>query len=266
MFMMLIGIAAGSEVKRHPRRTPNIDLWKSNDQFGSDDFGTDEVVLDTHSGTCRINSTGEPWRQLNDKDEEFVLKVVTANSTTWGSAKKMLLDPDFEETGANVVMIQEHRLLQWEIAEASRWANEQGWLSTFAPAAQGKGKKGAVAGVAILVRKGIGLVRDTIDTDQGHRVVCCTIEAPGTPPFKGIAAYYRDGIGATGSNLRLMNDIGKYISDQDMATMVAADWNMSVDTVAATGLHQRIQGRFVGVAPEIVTCTAGKEGTNIEVF
>ena len=123
-----------------------------------------------------------------------------------------------------------------------------------------------MAGVAVLARKGIGLVRDRIDTDQEHRVVCCTIEAPGTPPFKGIAAYYRDGIGARGSNLRLMNDIGKYIHGQDMATIVGADWNMPVETVTATGLQERLQGRFVGAAPGTVTCTAGKERTNIDYF
>ena len=83
-----------------------------------------------YSSTSRIDSTGQgALGDSHANKESYALKVVTVNSTAWGPAKKFLLVTD-----ANVIFLQEHRLVQGAIAEASRWAEAQGWSSIWGPA------------------------------------------------------------------------------------------------------------------------------------
>jgi hypothetical protein len=124
----------------------------------------------------------------DSKQEPFALHAVTVNATTWSSAQQFLLATD-----ANVVMLQEHRLMGEEIAKAKLWATKHGWGGIFNDARPTLGKKGKAsrsAGVAILARIGIGLRRDTIETARPDRLIAAILECPGSPPISGICAYF----------------------------------------------------------------------------
>ncbi len=74
------------------------------------------------------------------------VRIVTANTTAWAPLQKLLLRSD-----ADVILVQEHRLPPWRIAEASDWARRHRWHSIIIPA-RDTGVGGWSGGVAILAR------------------------------------------------------------------------------------------------------------------
>ena len=52
------------------------------------------------------------------KVEEFGLVAVTANTTCWSSAKEFLMSTD-----AHLVFVQEHKLFEQDIPQASQWCD-----------------------------------------------------------------------------------------------------------------------------------------------
>ena len=63
-------------------------------------------------------------KKLSKKQAKFQLRVVTVNTTAWRPAQEFL-----ELTDANVVLVQEHKLIGAQVAEASIWADRNGWRS-----------------------------------------------------------------------------------------------------------------------------------------
>eukprot|EP00959_Pyramimonas_sp_CCMP1952_P192580 4026886-Pyramimonas_sp.AAC.1 len=72
--------------------------------------------------------------------------VETCNVSGWGSAQRWL-----QRTPAHIVLMQEHRISDDQLASASSWSIRHGWKSLFLPADKGP-HGGPSAGVAILVR------------------------------------------------------------------------------------------------------------------
>jgi len=161
--------------------------------------------------SCRFNVSGEKARtSLKDKKEEFALRFMTVNVTSWGSAKELLL-----KTSANIVFLQEHKLVtDDEVATASSWANNNGWFSIWSRAQDGENSNNASGGTAVLAREGVGIREVTVETDQKHRVVAAVIEAPETPEFVGASAYFDDKLkGMKGSNASLLGSIRNCLVD-----------------------------------------------------
>ena len=61
-----------------------------------------------------------------EETEQFTLKAVTVNATSWGSAQACLMATD-----ANLVFLQEHKLTDDKIPEATQWTDSEGWNAVW---------------------------------------------------------------------------------------------------------------------------------------
>ena len=199
--------------------------------------------------------------RANKTVAKFALDMVTVNSTAWGPAQQYL-----RATTANVVFLQEHKLYGGKLAEASAWADQQGWNSLFNAAKRvtEPGQKEAFsAGVAIFARKGIGLYRDDVESGTPERVLGGVIECPAHPPLQVTSVYFKDGIDMTGLNATLMGQVSTHIQQSHYDGIIGGDFNTDPATTVATGILSDIDGAIIAPGP---TCSAGTSWTTIDYF
>jgi exonuclease III len=156
--------------------------------------------------------------------------VITVNGTAWSSVIDLV-----KRTHANVILLQEHKLAcPDDINAAKSLADTLGWLSVWSPAARGKLGKNS-SGVAILARRGIGLIEYPIDTAHPERIIAATIEAPGLPPLLAMSVYCKQGIGMGGTNSSLLAEACNARWKAGMPGFLGGDFNASPDDVNRCG-------------------------------
>ena len=67
-----------------------------------------------------------------------------------------------------------------------------------------------------------------------------------------ISAYAKDKIGPTGENLELLAELTALVRSLDGPWVIAGDWNMPPEALAATGWTRIIKGTIV--ATQLPTC------------
>ena len=174
--------------------------------------------------SCRRLDPGRGYG-LRSTKVPFALRVVSANTTSWGTAKVFLLSTD-----AHVVLLQEHKLKEDDIPAASAWADRQGWSAVWQPAASGS-RGGASACVAILARRGIGLRRFVVDTFFPSRLAVGIIEAPGCPPMCAVSGYFRPDIGMSDQNVALLAEIVAHCELVGLPGFAGANFNSDPSAV-----------------------------------
>ena len=82
------------------------------------------------------------------------MRVATFNSSSWTQLQYYLGKCD-----CDVVLVQEHHVLQSGVDHASQWVLRRGWKSLWNPAAPSASAsgRGSVGGTAIMVRRQFGL-------------------------------------------------------------------------------------------------------------
>ena len=172
------------------------------------------------------------------QSEDFAMQTITMNTTTWKSAKKMLFG-----LTQHVVYLQEHKLrTDDEIAHASQWADAQGWQSVFNKAHLGKSGNANAGGVAILVKKGIGLTRIETPKDYASRLVCAAVEVEGMPVFTAANVYLKVGVGLKGVNLKILAAAGHVINAANAPAILGGDMNATPREMQATEFIETING------------------------
>ena len=166
----------------------------------------------------------EDYGKLCD-DGEGIMKVLLCNSTCWKSAKAVL-----ETTNAEVVMLQEHKLASWEaLVGAQAWASKISWAVPATPASWGK-KAHTKAGAALAVRSHIGTsawpgTKPRDATLSPGRAAGVKVSRLATGGIWMISAYFKDGIGMTGVNGHLMDDIHAALKLIKGPWILGADFN-----------------------------------------
>ena len=202
------------------------------------------LVLDPDK--ARLWDYGKRSKEKEEQAEVDALSVVTANGTCWNSLKLWI-----EECEAHVLCLQEHKLTKDQIAEASQWALKRGWKSVWGAAVTSDETGKPSGGVAILVRKELGVSRADIYLQKSHRKVAALVDFPGGKRVLVTAAYFKSGEGFKETNAELMRDLGLAASRWRGQFLIGADFNMTPTQLAATGAASRMQGTIV----------ATKEGT-----
>ena len=192
------------------------------------------------------------------KFEDFVLHFDTVNGSSWGSCLAYL-----KVSAANVVMIQEHKLLPHQLDAANAQAMALGWTAIWASATRTK-KGGASGGLAILARRGVGIRRDEFDTTQPSRLLCGVVEAPGLPAISCSTVYFQTGTGMKGKNLGLIKEIGHYVRATGRPGVVAGDFNDEPQALRQTNLLREIEGEIFVPERGVPTCTAGRTHSAID--
>ena len=153
------------------------------------------------------------------------LRAATYNSNSWRGAKVFL-----RQTTANLVFIQEHKLISSKIPEARTWARLAGWSSYWAPALE-TAQGGFSAGVAIFVRHYFQswVPDDLASVVVPHRCVAVVVHACGLSPMLAMAAYFYTNTQArecvTPPNLTILATIGQCVQALGYPVIIGADWN-----------------------------------------
>ncbi len=148
--------------------------------------------------------------RANSDRDHFTLVVDTVNATAWGPASRYLL-----QTGADLVLCQEHHLGPSEIPAASAWSIRHGWQSIFVPAAQGEGD-GRRGGVALFARRHVAIAPPRVGAYEllPARAVAALVEALGYRPFTAVSVYMEHGQGIAEPNLARLEEIGAFLEAQ----------------------------------------------------
>ena len=120
-----------------------------------------------------------------------------------------------EVSDADVICLQEHRLLGYSLPAAQDWASKAGWGVPATAALPGMGGK-AKAGAALAIRNYIGS-RCWPGLQQGQatlvkgRAAGATVLTFAPGGLHCISAYFKDGIGLRGENAKLMDSLEDHL-------------------------------------------------------
>ncbi len=197
-------------------------------------------------------------------EDKFQLEIETVNATAWRSAVRRL-----ERSSAQVVLVQETRVLRRDVPKMSAQARRRGWQTLWTPAVPGKRGK-ASGGVAICARLPVALSappRGPVEVVQG-RAVAGMIEAPGCRPTVVYSAYLRDGVGANEENLGYLARIGAHsgLQPEGVQKLVGADFNLSPQALDETDFPARVDGTIVSPGNGATTCRTSKSASLIDYF
>ena len=170
-------------------------------------------------------------------DDLFQLKVATVNATAWTSAWRYL-----ERTEAQVVLVQETKVLGADVPKESAKAMRRGWQTIWTGAKEGK--KGRPSGGAVIcVKQPVCLSAPPRGPSEvvAARVVAGMIQAPGCRPTMVYAGYLKDGIGAKAENLQYLASMGahKQLQPQGTQAIFGADFHFWAEAIGGNGFPCR---------------------------
>ena len=170
-------------------------------------------------------------------------------------------------TSAHAVVAVETGITPDKVDELSQWLLRKGWKSFLEPAIP-SGGPATSGGVAICVRAIYGLrapsrIKPTI---VPNRVLCAVVDAPGWHDLKLIGGYLVSGKGLNSPNAGYLADIGAAITAEGGHFALGADWNMTPEVVASTGLHRQVNGVLITPKPGQVTCTTANGSSQIDCW
>ncbi len=215
------------------------------------------------TGFWCARAPGHPPERAANGDA-FALRVITANTTSWGPLKTLLC-----RTDADIVLVQEHHLPPFHLAEASDWARRHQWHSIFLPAERTQAG-GWSAGVAIIARPHAALSAPRIgsETVVPSRVLAACVEPPGHRQTLVISAYLKDGAGLSAMNLGYLAAVGTCINmhGPNYPFVVGGDFQISPEEIARTGFRDHVGATLITSAAARGTCRSTKRCSELDYF
>ena len=105
------------------------------------------------------------------------------------------------------------------------------------------------------MRKGIGIDTESslrFKEEVKHRITHAWINGVVRGGIHVFSVYARDQIGPVGENLTVLEELKAAIRAVDGPWIIAADWNMSPETIAATGWLSMVKGHTISTV--LPTC------------
>ena len=194
------------------------------------------------------------------------MKVVTANCTCWKSIRGFLGKPipgvqaadRAVAGGADAVLVQEHHLLDHELAAVSVWCLANGWKSMWSPACSTE-DGGTTSGVAILVKAEFGLIDRHVFEAAAHRGLAATFQYPGTPDVKLVCLYLESGSPLQGPSALLCGQVCSFLKAWDSLFVIGGDFNCLPATFLRSKLMESINTQLFAPGGTVGTCK-GKKG------
>eukprot|EP00971_Amphidinium_carterae_P348645 6490607-Amphidinium_carterae.1 len=179
---------------------------------------------------------------------------MTLNATSWKQVQAYREDTS---EVPDVLCIQEHHRKRDSLPDASSWAQKAGLQSHFLPAEPGRLETTSKGGVALLVRKHIGMQPLQLDLDGTvlqHRLAAIHLQGV---VRGGLAVFTFYGIAGAGvpGNLPLLTLLQEKLRQQTLPWIVGADWNISIAELRQLDFAGMAGGRLV--ASDSPTCTNG---------
>ena len=177
------------------------------------------------------------------------------------------------ETRADVLFIQEHHWKIDKIGESRQKYLNQGWSSEFGAASQSEvSETGTIGGTAILTTKGVGLA-DLVGVDESvarlpeHRATLQIVNAVLPEGVVSGSVYTQTGIGYTGTNIVLLDQLGERLKAYGRPFILGGDFNMSKVHLQNSGWLAALDAQIVSPPEGQHTCFdhTGK-GADIDYF
>ena len=134
-----------------------------------------------------------------------------------------------------------------KIKDERRKARNIGWSAAMNSAKRTEAE-GASGGCAICARKGIGIdTESTIEVNKevAHRITHAWVNGVMKGGVHVFSVYTKDTIGPTGENLEVLEELQAAIKSISGPWIIAADWNMSPEALAATSWLRMVEGRII---------------------
>ncbi len=196
--------------------------------------------------------------------DRFQLEVETVNATAWRSALRRM-----ERTTARVVLVQETKVREKDIARFSAQALRRGWQTIWTPAIRGKKGK-ASGGAVICARMPVTLSQPPRGPSEVvlGRVVAAMMEAPGCRPTVLYCGYLKDGIGADGENLSHLARTGAHrnMQPEGIQMLMGADFNFTPQALEATDFPSEVGGVVIHPGDGATTCRTAKSASLLDYF
>ena len=188
------------------------------------------------------------------------LILVTYNGNCWFRLKAYL-----RCTPANVVCIQEHKLLGDKLAEARIWAKHNGWAAFWAPAMPTPGG-GLSGGVAVFVKQYIQCWVPKVDPIFcAHRGIGVVVNCGALGPCLIVSMYFVTNnlskTTLTPTNSMLLTHLGNFITQVGHKTCIGADWNMEPHILDRSMFLESLGLVVIAAKDQIGSCISGA-GTN----
>ena len=227
---------------------PTLTLMQALDGLGFEGSG----------GPIEGCSKGIRWSHVDTCDGAVQVPIVTVNVTSFTTGLQYLRD-----TEAWVVCMQEHKVARDDINDASAKARAAGWKAVWGPASHGKNGR-TIGGVAVFVKEWIGIMEVKHGISTHHRHVSATVEIAGFPKLIVSSLYLTTGLGGTGSNLKLLEEVANLVRLEMRPGFIGADFQMDPDVLDGTNFCHMVAGQIV--APVNATCVTHKSGNVIDYF
>ncbi len=220
--------------------------------------GFHDVVAPGFESAGNSDADGEAGQEV------FTLRIVTVNVTTWTSLERFLA-----RTSADVVLVQEHKIVRARADDKVAWLRRRGWNALFAPAELGP-NGGPSAGTAVLAKAHVGFMMPLVGSEEvvPARVAAARLEPPGCRPFTAISAYLIDGEGTGSRNLALLRQVGLFIAAQGEGEqyVLGADFQTTPAELAVTAFAQELKGVMMASGSPSGTCRTATSAREIDYF
>ena len=186
--------------------------------------------------------------------------IETVNGSCWPTAQERI---SRLPGSVQAVLVQETKLFKDSLDAARDWARARGWKSVWSAALVGP-NGGPSAGVAVLVREGLGL-RDPFPVVPG-RALAAVVDLPGDVALHLVAVY---GVSAdpTGlENLALLSAVGEWFQNCaacNHTAIAGGDWNLTPITLNLCGWATRAGVQLVAPSTQIGTCKIKKRRARV---
>jgi hypothetical protein len=234
-----------------PGSAPSIGSQDDRDEFANDDIPS---LFDL--GHLRKRQL----RQSTSKSTNPA--IVSLNPTSVNSAWAYITSTNYD-----VYFLQE---LLTSPAQAEWLCNEgktRGLQIIFAPS-NVTPAGGLSAGVLIAVRTSSLIVRDPEVSDIVFpgRVVAGVVAIRSLDPVLAVCAYFKDGIGFKGVNLKIAAAISKRLRLRPMPWIIAGDFNIAPQELELSGWLRAIDGVIIWLGPNVPTYVSGDKSSCKDFF
>ena len=207
------------------------------------------------------------------KKKDFALLVESFNGSVWSTIRKRL-----RRTCAHVLVAQEHRLREAEIAEASAYALKEGFKSLWIPAVDtGTGGRQTSGGVAIFVRSWLSLSQVGGRGDDGERedrdpvmlvpgrLMAAMVAGPGIRGLVVYGVYGQCSVGLAQANIDVYEQLARHVASHDLPWLAAGDFNVAPQQLEESGIPKSLGASLV-FNPSIPTMVSKKVVSCLDYF
>eukprot|EP00973_Karenia_brevis_P079786 11071207-Karenia_brevis.AAC.1 len=195
--------------------------------------------------------------------------VVTVNTTQKGPLLQYV-----KGSKAHLLLVQEHHVLEQDVADFREQLKAIGWYSQVSaaiPTQEGTtDKRCTSAGTAILWRRTLNVYQTpaqaSVQDTMGGRITNCTWRPRRCLPIDVYSVYLHCNVGLGPENVAILQEVARRNLESGSPILCGGDFNISPQELEDMGWPAGIEGVITAGDPNIGTCTSSLPASNIDFF